>query len=223
MKNTTATIWQFDYEISNENFNPKMTIFGVFFLCFRIMCMTPFINEDGSFHPEVFHASYIISIFICLSIIFNFRVKPLNIIPVAALPSVIFSIFMHDIPILIDPSSAGLGEHVIGDILWWNFLTIHTPIPILAVYFFFTRKETLSIESYFIFLPVFLTWFFLLDDKQNGTLNGSAYVNLVLGYIVFFTILYVFVFMRKSKVGRPAPLIAPLIKLKSLKLKKIEL
>ncbi|MHA1821711.1 MAG: hypothetical protein ACTSU2_15870 [Promethearchaeota archaeon] len=216
-------VWQFDYEITDKDVNWKLTIFGLFFLCFRIICMTPFRNPDGTFHPEVFHTSYFISILISLSMVFSFRVKILNIIPLAALPSVLFSIFGHDIQFWLHPESVGFGPHHIGDLFWWNFLTIHTPIPILALYFWYTRKETLSIESYYMMLPLFLTWFLFLDDKENGTLNGVAYVRLVLIYILIFSLLFHFIFMRKSKVGRPSPLIARVIRIKHLKLVKMSL
>ena len=87
---------------------------------------------------------------------------------------------------------------------------------------YFTRKETLSIESYYVILPFFLSWFFFLDDKQNGTLNGPAYSRLVLGYLMIFSVYYIFVLMNKNKIHVKEPLIGNLIRLKSLKIIEID-
>ncbi|MBD3353677.1 MAG: hypothetical protein GF364_19490 [Candidatus Lokiarchaeota archaeon] len=95
-------------------------------------------------------------------------------------------------------------------------MTIHTPIPFIAGYMLLTRKHTLSIPAIFMILPFGLTWLFALDDLQNGTLNGPAYLAAALPMITLWTLIYVFVIMKRFK--NVDPLIGPVIKLKSLKL-----
>jgi len=209
---------QLDYEVTDKPINWKLSIFGVSFLCFRIICMSVFIEPDGRFHPEIFHTSYIISILLCLSMVFSFRVKPLNMVAFAVFPSVIFSILLHDIPLWLDPSTGDFGVHAVGDLLWWNFLTIHTPIPILALYMFLTRKDTLTWQSYFLGLPFLLTWFIMLDDKQNGTIDGDLYIAIALPIFIVWTLIIIWMTFKDWRAKNP--LIAPVLRVKSLKLIK---
>jgi hypothetical protein len=210
------------YNVTDKQFNWKLTIFGCLFLIFRIICMSVFILPDGNFHPEVFHTSYLISILICMSMIFSFRFKPLNTVAFAVVPSVIFSIFLHDIPLWIDPSSGVFGgDHVVGDLLWWNFLTVHTPIPILAFYMYYTKKETISLHSYFLGLPLLMSWFFILDDKQNGAINGPTYIAIGLPIFILWTLLYVKITYKDWKNGAD-PLIAKVLEIKSIQFIKKE-
>lgn len=96
-------------------------------------------------------------------------------------------------------------------------MTIHTPIPFLAAYMILTRKHTLSIPAIFMVLPFGLTWLLFLDDLQNGTLNGPAYLAAALPMVAIWTFLYVLV-MRPFKGGDP--IVAPVLEIKSLKLKE---
>ncbi len=204
---------KFDYEISEKPINWKISIIGVIYLVLRFIFMAAFIEPDGRFHPEIFHTSYLISIMLGLSMAFSFRVKPLNSTAFLVLPSVIFSLFLHDIPIWIDPSGWG-PEHQIGGLLWWNFLTIHTPIPILAFYMYYTRKETMSFHSIFLMVPIGFAWFFSLDDKQNGIVDGPTYLAIALPIMVVWGSLYIYLtkdFKNKD------PLISPVLKVKSMK------
>ncbi len=207
---------QLDYEITDKDINWKISIFGTIFLCFRIYFMSVFILEDGSFHPEVFHASYIISIFVCLSMVFSFRVKGLNVVALTILPSIIFTIPFHDIPLLIDPGSSMLGSgHEIGGLLWWNFLTVHTPIPVVAFYTYMTRKETLSIPSVLLMFPIGISWFIFLDDKENGTLDGDTYVLIFIILMAIWGSILIFGILKDTR-GKD-PLIAPVLEWKKLK------
>jgi hypothetical protein len=204
-----------DYIISDKPVNWKITIGGIVFLIFRMWFMTGLIEPDGRFHPEIFHTSYLISIFMCLAMVFSFKVKPLNVVPIAVLPSVLFSIILHDIPLWINPGGGMFPGAQIGDLLWWNFLTIHTPIPFLAAYMYATRKETLSVHSYFIMFPIFFFWFMFLDDKVNGAVDGPTYFAIGLPILFIWTYIYWKVVCRDIPPGDP--LIARPVTIKSIK------
>lgn len=210
-------LFEFDYTITDKPINWKLTLFGCAFLTFRVICMSVFIQPDGSFHPEVFHTSYIISILICLAMVSSFRFKPLNTVALAVVPSTIFSIFLHDIPLWIDPSSGVFGgNQVVGGLLWWNFLTIHTPIPILAFYMYYTKKETVSLHSYFLGLPLLMTWFFTLDDKKNGAIDGPTYIAIGLPIFILWTLLFTKITYKDMKSGAD-PLVAKVIEIKKIR------
>ena len=210
---------EFDYKVTDKQINWKLTIFGCAFLVFRIICMSVFILDDGRFHPEVFHASYFISILLCLSMVFSFRVKPLNAVAVAVLPSTIFSILLHDIPLWIDPSSGIMGGgHEIGGLLWWNFLTIHTPIPILAFYMYYTKKETISLPAFFIMFPILAAWFFSLDDMENGAIDGPTYIAIGVPILIVWTLVYIKITLPDWK--NQDPLIAKVLELKGIRFVK---
>ena len=205
------------YDVTEKPYNWKVSLFGIGFLMFRLICMSAFIQEDGSFHPEVFHTSYLISILLCLSMVFSFRVKPLNGVSFAVLPSVLFSIFLHDIPLWIDPSSGVFGgDQQIGGLLWWNFLTIHTPIPFLAIYMYYTRKETMSLPSIFILLPIFMAWFFALDDMENGAIDGPTYIAIGVPILVVWVLIYLKITYYPGWKDQD-PLIAKVLEIKSIK------
>ena len=202
-----------DYIITEKQMNWKISLIGIIYLMFRFIFMSAFIEPDGRLHPEVFHTSYLISIMLGLSMVFSFRVKPLNSVAFLVFPSVIFSLFLHDIPIWIDPSTWG-PQHQVGGLLWWNFLTIHTPIPILAAYTYLTRKETLSLHSLFMLVPIGLAWFFALDDKQNGIIDGPSYLALAFPLMVVWGIIY---FLATKDTINKDPIIAPIVKITSIK------
>ena len=203
--------FKLEYEESDEKINWKMTIFGIVFLIVRFFLMRQFIEDDGSFHPEVFHASYFISILTALALVLNFRVKVLNVIPVSLFPSFIFTIVMRDLPILFAPQL----PNIYFDLWWWNNLTLHFPLLFVSIYIFYTKKYTISRASYIIIVPILLTWGYCLDDLKNGTLDGMAY--LIIGHIilVFWTLFY-YKFLMKG-VDEKDPLIAPMLKVTSFK------
>lgn len=206
------------YETTDENFNWKISTFGLIFIVLRFWFTTAFFKEiDGMLylHSEVYHTSFWISNLICLAMIFSFRVKPLNAVALGVLPSVFVTLFVHDIPLLTHPEATIWGSFAIGSLFWWQVLTIHTPIPFIALYMFITRKETLSRPALMIMVPVVMGWFFFLDDKENGTaVSGPMYILAAFAMLFIWATFCIFVLMYDVK--NVDPLIAKVVHLKGI-------
>ena len=126
-------------------------------------------DSGTGYTNEVMHTSYFISICMCLAMVCSFRVKLFNTTAIALFLVCFFSFPTWDIPNWInDP---------IGSMLWWNAVTIHTPILIIAIYMISARKVLISKECFFISIFLLAGWFFTVDDKQNGTVfSGTNYI-----------------------------------------------
>jgi hypothetical protein len=206
------------YETTDEDFNWKISITGIIFMVLRFWFMTAFFTEvDGELYvfPELLHTSFWISNLMCLAMVFSFRVKPLNVVALAILPTVVVTIFVHDIPLLTNPESTIWGSFTVGSTFWFNSLTIHIPVPFIALYMFITRKETISRPAFILMMPVVLGWFWFLDDKENGTaFSGDMYLIIAAVLVVVWTSFYLFIICYDVK--NVDPLIAKVVHLKKI-------
>jgi hypothetical protein len=197
------------FEKSNKPVNWPLVIFGLIFLTIRLYLLNTFkiITSTGEpgYANEVMHTSYFISLCMCLAMILSFRVKLFNTMSIVLFLVCFFSFPTWDIPHWFsDP---------VGSMAWWNAITIHTPILIIAIYMVTARKVLISKESFFIGILTFAAWFFTVDDKKNGTVfEGSTYV-LVAGIVlVVWTLLCWFTILKDCPKDAD-PFIAPNIRI----------
>lgn len=210
---------------ASDAINIPIMIVGFVYFLIRVICMRAFIlSEDtaeslwvegeyerrfnGWFSPVIHHTSYYISLLMALAMIFSFRVKVLNIVSVAMLPSIIVTVPFKDIPILLHPEKHGTKR---GSLYWWNYATIHIPMIFIAIYMFITMDYTLSILAYWMAIAIVIGLFLALDDKDNGVLSGAKYIKVALAMLVVWSLithLLIFPFMD----GSSDPLIAPVIR-----------
>jgi hypothetical protein len=201
--------FEFTFEKLEKPINWPLVIFGLVFLTIRLYLLNTFtmVSATGElgYTNEVMHTSYFISICMCLAMICSFRVKLFNTMAIVLFLVCFFSFPTWDIPNWInDP---------IGSMEWWNAITIHTPILILAIYMIMARKVLISKETFFIGIAVFAAWFFTVDDKQNGTVfSGTIYVIVAGIALVVWTIICWFLILKDCPKGED-PMIAPNIRL----------
>jgi len=141
--------------------------------------------------------------------IFSFRIKILNAIPVFALLSIIITIPLKDIPFLLNPNTSTM--------LWLNYATLHIPVLIMGIYMLLGRKVYLSKMAYWIAFIMCQSWFWVIDDKENGVLNGWNYVGVALVMFIFWT----YVCFRWIFTDIPQdsdPMIAPVIRVKKVRI-----
>lgn len=186
---------QIDTQVQSYPINWKVTIFGFLFFAWRAFAMNSlkiatlyvdaatFTGNDALifepyvlFMPDVLHSSYLISLCLCISMIFSFRVKLFNSIPVLVLPSILITIPFKDIPILIQ------GPEVVGWLYWCNYLTIHIPVLFFGLFMLLMRKQYITKTSYMMGFFFLLIWFFAIDNKVNGVLDIGLYI--IVGLIV---------------------------------------
>jgi hypothetical protein len=79
---------------------------------------------------------------------------------------------------------------------------------------YLTRKETMSLHSILLLLPIGLAWFFSLDDKQNGIVDGPTYLAIALPLMVVWGIIY---FFATKDTIKKDPIIASILTIKSIK------
>ena len=209
--------YQLDYEVSDKKINWLTTALGVAYLGYRFYVTQCFVEPDGRYHPDAFHISYFVAILFGLALVCSFRVKPLNIVIVGIMPSVLVSFTLVDVPLIIDPVQFG---YFFGHLRWWNHLLLHWPVFVAGLYIMLTCHERLSKESIWIMTFVIMGWFLLLDNKDNGIIDGSTYTLIAIPLILSWSWLVYFLFLRKVK-GKD-PLIAPTIKIRRFRLVKTD-
>lgn len=185
-----------DCRPSTRPVNWAMTLLGISYFIYRLICMqafivvpeTPFaamllpesVHLQGYFHPTVMHVSYITAILNSLALIANLRFRVLNAVSVVVLPTVLITIPFKDIAILLGPAAAGYPGNAIGSLFWANYLALHWPVLALGIYMLLTRRYTLSRSAIAITTVLLTAWFLFMDDWVNEVLNGAAYAMLVI-------------------------------------------
>jgi hypothetical protein len=212
-----------DVITKKEPINWGLTIFGLIFFTWRAFTLNSlkiiggyvenanYVFDDSLildpyalFMPDVLHVSYIISLTLGLCLIFNFRVKVFNAVPVLVLPSVLITIPFKDFPILLK------GPETVGWLYWLNYMTIHIPVLIFGLYILLMRNHYLSKASFMIAFFGLNGWFFAIDNKVNGVLDIFVYV--IVGLIVaFFWLIICFKFVLNDCDSKLDPFFCPII------------
>ena len=209
-------------EETTAPYNIGLVLFGLALFAVRIFSMRAFILSkstakhlkvdenypdrfEGWFSPVVHHASFYISMLFSFALIFSFRVKILNAMVLAVLPSVFISVPGKDLPILFHPEDFNTTR---GTLYWWNYVTIHIPLLFMGIYIIIMRNYLFSEFGFWIAFIIIQVFFFGLDDKDNGVLNGKKYIqSALLLSAIWITIIYLAIIP-----GLPVnvdPLIAP--------------
>jgi hypothetical protein len=210
-------------EETDAPYNLWIVILGILLLAVRIYSMRAFIlsnktakslkikedydpQHEGWFSPMIHHASYYIAILFSLALIFSFRVKILNAIPLVFLPSVFISIPGKDIPVLIKPEKFNTKR---GSLFWFNFITLHIPLAIMGVYMIIMRNYMISIFAFWVGFAIVIILFLGLDDKDNGVINGKKYIQVGLALLVIWTLIVTFTIFVNLPTDTD-PMIAPI-------------
>lgn len=194
---------QITIEIKNqEQVNWKIALLGLSFFIIRVIAMNGLKNPDGSFDPRIFHTSNFVHLSFCFALIGSLRYKVFNAIPLTAMPTMLISMIMQDIPIVFIYDV---------NILYKIYYGLgHLPPFLYCFYLIYTRKYLISKASYWFGLLLTGLWFLFIDDKINGSIDGWTFffigtaAHIIWGFLVHWR-------MPKIEIGDKW--IAPLIQI----------
>jgi hypothetical protein len=185
-----------------ETVDWRIVLIGLTFFIIRLIAMNGLKLADGSFHPRIFHTSNFVHLCFCFALIGSLRYKVFNAVPLTAMPTMLISMLLQDIPAVFIYEVNGLYKLYYG--------LGHLPPFLLCFYLIYTRKYLLSKSSYWFALLLTGLWFLIIDDKINGSLDGWTFffigttAHVIWGLLVHWR-------MPKNEIGDKW--IAPLIRL----------
>ena len=190
----------------NESVNWNYVILGFIYFTIRLIAFNGMILDGGNFHPRIFHTSNLCNLTFCFALMGGLRYKVFNSIPLSAMPTMLISIMLQDIPAVFFSDQIPLYK--------LYYATVHVPVFITLFYFILARKYLISKESMIMGLFISGLWFLFIDDKENGSLDGWTF------FFVGITahIIWALLFIRKlpNEIEGDA-WVAPVFHVKSIK------
>lgn len=212
--------------IKNKYINWKLTLLGLVLWWVRTFSMNAFkvspvdgssyptladtgiwatwLSVESWFHPDAMHVSFFVSFMCMAALIFSLRSKVLNAFSFMLLPSLIVTIPTKEFVIWFSDKYTLFYK--------LNYVTVHLPVLIIGIYVFIHRRILVSKASAWIAGFMMLPWFLLLDNKENGILNGWHFFFVVLVVTVLYAFFMLRFLLNDPDPRSPDPLFAPLFK-----------
>jgi len=147
-------------------------VLGSVLLFLRLISYMNYSN-DYTFTPDSSHVSFPFSIMSSLAMIASFRQPVLNAVSFLVFPSFFFSITLNDVVVLRE-----YYKYTFLDMI--NAVTIHIPIALISIWIVLNRSELVSWNSIADASIWATLYFFIVDNKKNGTpIEGWKYTAIV--------------------------------------------